>query len=148
MPFRSAVLGSLTLVAVLFAAAPARAQTPADEAAIRAGLEGSAMAWNAADLDGHVAMNADSIWFMGQGGPLVGRARSRAALERGFFVDGRPLQQLHYERVSVRFLGADHALVVGRFVLTGGDRPETSGWFSTVWARMGDRWQIIHDHSS
>lgn len=136
------------LALIVLAAAPARAQTPADEAAIRAGLEGSAAAWNAADLAGHVAMNADSVWFMTGRGPLVGRGQSEEALRRSFFRDGRPLQQLHYERVSVRFLGADHALVVGRFVLAGGDRPETSGWFSTVWARTGTGWQIIHDHSS
>ena len=127
-----------------------RAQTTPTEvdAHIRRQLDASADAWNRADLDGHVGMNADSVWFMTRNGPLIGNAGTRASLERSFFRDGRPIQQLRFERVSVRVLGPNHALVVGRFVLTGGERAEASGWFTTVWERRSEEWKIIHDHSS
>ena len=44
--------------------------------------------------------------------------------------------------------GEVHALVVGRFVLSGGGEIERSGWFSTVWEHRPEGWRVIHDHSS
>ncbi len=138
----------LALLALLLGSAAVRAQAPPAEAAIPGLLQASAAAWNAADLDGHVAMYADSARFMTSGGPVAGREHTRALLERYFWRDGRPVQRLHFEHVAVTALGAGHALVTGRFVLTGGGEDEKSGWFTTVWAWNGTRWETIHDHSS
>jgi uncharacterized protein (TIGR02246 family) len=118
------------------------------EREIRRLLEESAAAWNRGDLDGHLADNADSISFMTRKGPLVGKSRTADALRRNFFKDGKPVQQLRFEQVTVRRLGEDHALVVGRFVLEGGGHAEQSGWFTTVWERQAAGWRVIHDHSS
>ena len=128
-------------------ALPARAQTPDPTVVIPRLLTGSAEAWNAADLDGHVAIYADSARFMTGNGPVTGRHRTRALLEQYFWRDGRPIQQLHFERVAVTPLGVEHALVTGRFVLTGGGQDEGSGWYTTIWAWNGTRWETIHDHS-
>jgi ketosteroid isomerase-like protein len=135
----------------LFAAVPARAQSsarPAPESEIRPLLERSAAAWNRGDLDGHLADNADSVTFMTAKGPVVGKGRTADILGRAFFRDGKPVQALRFEQVSIRPLGGAHALVVGRFVLHGGGEPERSGWFSTVWERRPAGWRVIHDHSS
>ena len=138
-------LGFLTL----FLAAPVGAQGPhATEQAIRLLLDESVAAWNRGDLDGHLADNADSISFMTGKGPIIGRHRTAEALRRSFFRDGKPIQQLRFEQVTIRRLGEGHALVVGRFVLEGGGEPEHSGWFSTVWERQAGGWRVIHDHSS
>lgn len=104
-------------------------------------------AWNRADIDGHVAAYADSAAFMAPG-PLLGRHRIKESLLRSFWREGRPLQQLRYEQVQVRPLGDTHALMTGRFILSGGGRPDASGWFTLVWAWKDGRWQIVHDHSS
>ena len=136
---------------LLLAAAPVAAQTSAGrsaEAEIRALLGESAAAWNRGDLDGHLADNADSIRFMTSKGPIVGKAGTADALRKAFFRDGKPIQALRFEQVSVKPLGAAHALVVGRFVLTGGGQEERSGWFSTIWERQPAGWRVIHDHSS
>jgi uncharacterized protein (TIGR02246 family) len=138
----------LPLLVLLAVALPARAQAPDPTVAIPQLLAESADAWNAADLDGHVSIYADSSRFMTGEGPVTGRDRTRAILEQYFFRDGQPVQQLRFERIEVRPLGAEHALVTGRFVLTGGGEDERSGWFSTVWAWNGTRWETIHDHSS
>ncbi len=135
------------LVVLALAAGPARAQQH-DHAEIPALLQGIADAWNAGDLAGHVAVYADSASFMTGRGPIIGRHRTAEALERSFFREGRPMQQLRFEQVNVTPLGADHALVIGRFVLFGGDMDESSGWFTTIWAWNGTRWETIHDHSS
>ena len=111
-------------------------------------LEASAVAWNRGDLDGHLADNADSITFMTGQGPLIGKDRTAQALRKSFFRDGKPIQSLRFEQVTVRPLGEVHALVVGRFVLSGGGEIERSGWFSTVWEHRPEGWRVIHDHSS
>ena len=116
----------LPLLLVLLLAAPALAQ-PAAEDAIPRLLQASSDAWNAADLDGHVAIYADSARFMTGNGPVTGRHRTRALLEQHFWRDGQPLQQLHFEQITVTPLGAEHALVTGRFVLTGGGKTSAAG---------------------
>jgi hypothetical protein len=68
-------------------------------------------------------------------GPVIGRERTAAALGAAFFRDGRPVQQLRFESIDVRPLGAGHALVTGHFILSGGGEADHSGWFTTVWAR-------------
>jgi ketosteroid isomerase-like protein len=135
----------------LVLAAPLAAQNavprPA-EGEIQAMLDESEAAWNRGDLDGHLADNADSITFMTSKGPLIGKDKTADALRRSFFRDGKPIQSLRFEQVTIRPLGGRHALVVGRFILTGGGEPERSGWFSTVWERQVAGWRVIHDHSS
>ena len=127
----------------------ALAQGPdAAQGEIQTLLDRSASAWNRGDLDGHLADNADSISFMTRNGPIVGKAKTADALRRSFFQDGKPIQQLRFEQVTIRPLGDDHALVVGRFILDGGGQPEHSGWFSTIWERQAAGWRVIHDHSS
>jgi ketosteroid isomerase-like protein len=127
----------------------ALAQGPdATQGEIQTLLDRSTSAWNRGDLDGHLADNADSISFMTRKGPVVGKAKTADALRRSFFKDGKPIQQLRFEQVTIRPLGDDHALVVGRFILDGGGQPEHSGWFSTIWERQAAGWRVIHDHSS
>lgn len=121
---------------------------PAAERDITAALAASAEAWNRGDLNGHVAMYADSAAFMTGSGPVVGRARTADTLREAFFRDGRPVQQLRFESITVRPLGTGHALVTGHFILSGGGQPDATGWFTTVWARGRDGWRILHDHSS
>ena len=83
----------------------------------------------------------------GAEGFLTGKAGVEAVMRGGFWRTGRPLQRLRYERVDVKALGADHALVTGRFVLSGADRPDRTGLFTTVWRRTDAGWRMTHDHS-
>lgn len=140
--------GPLMLVGLLYAGAAAAQGPNATEQEIQRLLHESAASWNKGDLDGHLADNADSVSFMTGKGPIVGKHRTAEALRRSFFRDGKPIQQLRFERVTIRRLGDGFALVVGRFVLEGGGEPERSGWFSTVWERQKQGWRVIHDHSS
>lgn len=125
---------------------PSSAATSEQE--IRAALDTSAAAWNRGDLMGHLADNSDTIRFMTRNGPIIGKQGTAASLERSFFRDGKPMQSLRFEKVGVRMLGRDHALVIGNFILSGGGKPDASGWFTTIWARERGGWRIVHDHSS
>ena len=128
-------------------AVPWQAPSTADEAAIRALFDSTAAGWNRGDLATYMSVYVDSAVGAGAGGFDVGKAAIERTMRAGFWRNGRPAQSLHYEQIRVRMLGDDYALVNGEFVLTGGDRPERRGIFSTVWVRTRAGWRMINDHS-
>lgn len=115
---------------------------------IRAVLDSTAAGWNRGDLARYLWAYDDSMTALGATGMEHGKALLEATMRGGFWKSGRPLQQLRYEQIEVRPLGAEYALVTGKFVLTGAGRPDRTGWFSTTWARTPNGWRMIHDHSS
>jgi uncharacterized protein (TIGR02246 family) len=117
------------------------------EAEIRATLESTAAGWNSGDLAQYLAAYTDSATEMLSTGPAGGRSAIEKTMREGFWKTGRPVQKLHYENLEVRMLGRDHALVTGQFILSGAERPDRTGWFTTVWQRTKDGWRMIHDHS-
>lgn len=119
-----------------------------DRAEIQTRLRASSDAWNRGDLADHFAMYADSVTFMTGNGPRSGVEPAREAFARTYWRDGRPLQRLDFEQLTIRPLDEDAALVTGRFILSGGGRDEQSGWFTLVWVRTPDGWRAVHDHSS
>lgn len=142
------------LLVALSACAPAAISpsTPAtwsaDRSEILSALQGSADAWNAADLRGHLAIYVDSVTFMTREGPRPGVEPVFESFTRSYWSEGRPVQQLGFDAVDVRPLDRNAALVTGRFRLTGGERPESTGWFTLIWIRTGQGWRAVHDHSS
>jgi beta-aspartyl-peptidase (threonine type) len=111
-------------------------------------MQASAEAWNRGDMAGHVAIYTDSASMMTSRGPMFGRDSIANGLARSFWKDGKPTQQLRFEDLVVRPLGADYALVTGAFILSGGEKAETRGRYTLVWRRTPDGWRLIHDHSS
>jgi uncharacterized protein (TIGR02246 family) len=129
-----------------------RGRTAADAAAsaaaeIRATLDSTAAGWNRGDLALYLSPYTKDATEMLATGPAGGVEAIEKTMKEGFWKTGRPLQKLHYEHVLVRMLGADGAVVTGQFVLTGADRPDRTGWFTTAWLRTESGWKMIHDHS-
>jgi ketosteroid isomerase-like protein len=118
------------------------------QALLLAQLTSSAEGWNRGDLDAHFAFHAENVVFVGSGGPVRGLPEVRERFRASYFAPGAVRQSLRFDRVEVKPLGPDHALQIGNWILTGGDQPERSGWFSLTWGRTGDGWQVLHDHSS
>ncbi len=141
----AALLLPLAAPAASGQAAPKR--PGAAEAQIRAVLDSTAEGWNRGDLTQYLAAYTPSATEMLSDGPKGGVEAIEQTMRNGFWKTGRPLQQLRYEHVDVRMLGKEHALVTGQFVLTGGDRPDRTGWFTTVWTRTRQGWRMMHDHS-
>ena len=145
------LLSALLASACTAARAPAElnhARWESDRAEILALTQGSADAWNRADLKGHLSFYVDSVTFMTGNGPRSGVAPVEEAFSRTYWRDGRPIQQLGFEQVTIRPLAPDAALSTGRFRLTGGGQAEQSGWFTLVWIRTAEGWRAVHDHSS
>ncbi len=146
------VLLSALLAAACATGTPLPVQTPqswsTDETQIRAAMQASAEAWNRGDLKGHLAIYVDTVSFMTRTGPRPGMAAVEESFTKTFFRDGKPKQNLRFEQLAVRPLGRDAALGTGRFILSGGNEPEQSGWFTLVWTRTAAGWRAVHDHSS
>ena len=126
---------------------PWQPASAADDAAIRALFDSTAAGWNRGDLATYLSAYADSAFGNGASGFDHGKAAIEQTMRAGFWRSGRPAQTLRYRNLRIRMLGRDYALVNGEFVLSGGDRPERTGLFSTVWARTRDGWRMINDHS-
>lgn len=107
----------------------------------------SASDWNNANLDVFMALYDTASTFMFSTGP-VGLGKMRANYERGFFKDGKPIQQLRFEDIEVRSLGADYALLTGKFILSGNNLDDRKGIYTLVFVRRSSGWKILHDHSS
>jgi uncharacterized protein (TIGR02246 family) len=118
----------------------------ADEANLIRLLQSTASAWNRGDLDAFIAPYSDDSTYMTPSGPIA-RDAMRARYASKYFTGGHPDQQVRFDQLVVRTLGAEHALMTGRYTLTGGNQAERSGWFSLVWKRTPAGWRILHDHS-
>ena len=139
---------ALAILAACLAAPSAAADWAADEAEIRLRLADSALAFNRGDLPGHLAAYDESVTFMTKDGPRPGVAPIEKAFRETYVRDGQALQQLRFEALAVRPLGPDAALATARWVLTGGEKAEQSGWFTLAWQRTPTGWRVVHDHSS
>ena len=131
---------------ILAASAYAQKNNPA-ESDIRAVLQVTAEGWNTGDLSKYLYAYVPEATEMLSTGPAGGVEAIEKTMKEGFWKTGRPLQQLRYENVVVRMLGKEHALVTGQYILSGADKPDRKGWFTTVWTKSKAGWRMIHDHS-
>lgn len=144
------------LAALLFASGAAQAcdgsispaQWKSDEAEIRQSLDALVQAFNRGDLPGHLAIYDEDVNFMTKNGPRPGIAPIEKAFREAYFRDGKPKQQLRFEQLAVRPLTPDVALATARFVLSGGEAQDQTGWFTLEWVRRPTGWWAVHDHSS
>lgn len=113
-------------------------------------LARSAADWNRGDLAGFMSDYArDSLTSYVSGAhvqygwqPLFDR------YQRNYFAPGKSRDSLTFEALRVRALTPDFALATARFRLLRGDSVVASGPFTIVLQRQGDRWRILHDHTS
>ena len=120
------------------------------QAEITAMLGRSAADWNRGDLDGFMSDYVrDSTVSAVSGGhvqygwrPLYDRYRA------DYFTPGKPRDSLVFEEIRVRALTTDLAYATARFRLLRTDSVVSSGPFTLVLQKRGDRWMILHDHTS
>jgi uncharacterized protein (TIGR02246 family) len=119
-----------------------------DAAAIKAVFDTTTAGWNRGELALYLSAYTDSATAMGSNGPERGVNAIGDQMRAGYWKTGRPAQALHYEHLEIRPLGPDQALATGQYVLSGGGRPDRTGWFTTIWLRTPAGWRMVHDHSS
>jgi uncharacterized protein (TIGR02246 family) len=136
---------TVAFAAVSFAQKPPKGGSPEDQ--IRAVLQITAEGWNTGDLSKYLYAYVPEATEMLSTGPAGGVEVIEKTMKEGFWKSGRPLQQLRYENLVVRMLGKENALVTGQYILSGADKPDRKGWFTTVWTKTKAGWRMIHDHS-
>lgn len=141
-------LKTVAMACVLLAGCQPFSGWDTDEAALRRLLQQSADSFNRGDLPGHLESYDESVTFMTKNGPRPGVAPIEKAFREAYFSNGKPKQALRFERMAARRLAPDVALVTGRFILSGGMKPDQTGWFTTIWTRTARGWKVVHDHSS
>ena len=144
---------TLVLALVLTACA---ASTPhvssfaaSDRAAITALLTGQVEAWNRNDLTGYMDGYAKTPALVFTSGGNVRRGWQDAFdhFQARYATQPASMGTLKFQIESIDAAGADGAVVLGRWDLTGAEHPGR-GIFSLVLERRPEGWRIIHDHTS
>jgi len=117
---------------------------------IEAMLGRSAADWNRGDLAGFMSDYArDSLTTYVSGGHVqYGWQKLFDRYQANYFAPGKSRDSLTFEEVRVRPLTMDLAYATARFLLHRGDSLVASGPFTLILQKRGDRWQILHDHTS
>jgi len=119
-----------------------------DERAIRHVLDAQQRAWNDGDIREFMVGydQRDDIVFTSGGHVRRGYDATLSRYE-ATYGNAQEMGHLDFEVLEVRFLGPDHALVMGRFNLQRTPKAGT-GLFTLVFTRRSEGWRCIHDHTS
>ena len=112
-------------------------------------LENQVSAWN----DGNLVKFMDTYWkspkltFSSGGKTNFGWQATLDNYKKAYPTPEK-MGKLHFEKLTVSRIEAGSALVLGNWHLRMADGQERDGNFSLVIRKFGERWEIIHDHSS
>lgn len=120
------------------------------QAEITATLERSAADWNRGDLAGFMSDYAkDPLTSYVSGGHVqYGWQPLYDHYQTTYFAPGKARDSLAFGEVHVRPLTLDLALCTARFELRRSGAVTASGPFTLILQKRGDRWIILHDHTS
>lgn len=140
----------VVLAAIAIACSAPREQLGDPPTEIGAMLQRSAADWNHGDLAGFMSDYAkDSLTSYMSGGHIqYGWQALYDRYQANYFAPGKPRDSLSFDELHVRVLTTDLAYAIARFKLSRGDSVVASGPFTLVLQRRGDRWRILHDHTS
>lgn len=143
------VMRGVILAVVMVGCAGPRAFQARDETTIREVLIAQQDAWNRGDIKGYMAGYARTPGLVFTSGGQVRRGwlKTYEAYKARYGESRDTMGRLDIDVIAVQALGADGAVVLGRWQLT--DTPNAaSGIFSVVFARGPNGWRIVHDHTS
>jgi ketosteroid isomerase-like protein len=126
-----------------------RAFSPADDDAVRAVLHAQQDAWNRGDLDAFMAGYARTPELVFTSGGTIHRGWQDTydKYRAKYGSDRAGMGHLDLDVLGVQPLGADGAIVLGRWRLAG--TPNAGGGvFSLGLSRTSEGWRIVHDHTS
>ena len=139
----------LVLTSCAVNAPQVRRFAPDDRTAITAVIDQQIAAWNRGDLAGYMEGYARTPALIFTSGGNVRRGWQTAFdhYQARYATDPTAMGTLAFAIDSIDAVGADGAVVLGRWDLTGSPHPG-HGVFSIVLERRPEGWRIIHDHTS
>lgn len=129
---------------------PKPVQPKSGEAEIRAVLDAQVAAWNAGKLeefmDGY--WRSPNLTFFSGGRKLSGWDATIERYRKTYQAEGREMGKLIFSDLDIQMLGADAAVVRGRWELTMSDGKKPGGLYTLIFRRFREGWKIVHDHTS
>ncbi|MBV1857756.1 MAG: nuclear transport factor 2 family protein [Nannocystaceae bacterium] len=122
---------------------------PEDATAIRSVMDAQQASWNAGDVDAFMQgyHQQSDVVFTSGGKIRKGWEATLTAYQERYVEGDAKMGTLAFSDVEIQPLGPGAAVVLGRWKLT--ETPQAGqGVFSLVFTEVGDRWAILHDHSS
>jgi beta-aspartyl-peptidase (threonine type) len=92
-------------------------------------------------------LESDDLTFFSGGKKTTGWKATLQRYQKNYQADGKEMGKLAFEELSIEMLGADHALVRGRYRLQLAKESPT-GIFTLVMRKTPAGWRIVHDHTS
>jgi ketosteroid isomerase-like protein len=119
-----------------------------DRAAIMAVLTAQQTEWNKGDIRGFMAgyWNSSELTFAESRGFTRGWEPVMARYEKNY-ADKAAMGTLNFQELELRSLGADAALVLGKWHLQR-QAGDIGGIFTLVFERFPEGWRIVHDHTT
>lgn len=129
--------------------APAPSADPeADKAAIRAVVAGMEAAWNRGDFAGYMAgFKKPDVVFVSRGEVQKDWQGTLDHYVRDYGGDAERRGRLHFFDLRIDLLAPDSAMLVGRYRLEGGGRPQ-DGINTRLFRKVDGRWVIALNHVS
>jgi beta-aspartyl-peptidase (threonine type) len=108
-------------------------------------------AWNRGDVAAFMRagyLDSNELTFFSGGEVTRGYDTVLARYERRYKSEGAEMGRLTFSELETERLGADHAILRGRWALDFQSRDDIGGLFTLVVRRTSDGWRIVHDHTS
>jgi ketosteroid isomerase-like protein len=122
---------------------------PSPEKDIRAVLEEQATAWNKGDLQAfmHGYLKSKELTFYSGRDKKLGWDETLERYKKRYQGEGKEMGKLTFSELEVQLIGADHAIVKGRWKVEM-KKDSIDGLFTLIMRKTNDGWKIIHDHTS
>lgn len=127
----------------------ARSFAPSDDSEIRSLFAEQRSAWNRGDIEAFMAgyVRGPELVFTSGSKIRRGWQVTLKRYQEKYGKDSSTMGALSFKILEIQALGADGAVVLGRWELAGLDEA-AGGVFSVVLERRPEGWRIVHDHTS
>lgn len=117
--------------------------------AVQKVLDDQVVAWNKGDLEGFMAgyWKSPELSFFSGNNKTAGWEATLERYRKKYQGEKKEMGKLAFKQITIELIGADHALVKGRFQLTLSKESPT-GLFTLIMRKQPEGWRIIHDHTS
>ena len=120
------------------------------EARIQAILRSQVEAWNRHDLEAFMAgyWNSPTLTFFSGASETQGWQATLERYRKNYQSENAEMGKLEFSDLQIEMLGAQSALVRGKFHLTLSNGKQPHGLFTLIFREFPEGWRIVHDHSS
>ena len=139
----------LFAAAGLFLLTPLLAQPPTAKDAVQKVLDDQVVAWNKGDIEGFMVgyWKSPELSFYSGGNKMAGWQGTLDRYKKKYQGEGKEMGKLAFKEIAIDMIGAEHALVKGRWHLTL-TKESVGGLFTLMMKKLPEGWRIVHDHTS